>query len=159
MIKLGKMKKTLLEAAAGRVDGALLPAPDGEGALSKACRRALDGLLKDGLAQERPACETDETWREDGGKRFAIYATAAGFTAVGATPPAAEHNDVAETAPKRPGGKLGQVLDAVEGPDGASLNELVAATGWQPHSTRAVITRLRQRGYDIRLAAAGEQKV
>ena len=159
MIKLGKMKKTLLEAAAGREDGALLRAPDGKPALSAACRRALEGLLKDGLAEKRPTREADAAWCEDNGARFAIFATEAGFAAVGATPPTAGQSDAANTAPKRPGGKLGEVLDAVEGPEGASLNELIAATGWQPHTTRAVITRLRQRGYDIRLSAAGEQKV
>ena len=135
--------------------GALLPAPDGKDALSAAFRRALEGLLKDDLAEERRAREADVVWREDNGARFAIYATEAGFAAVGATPPAARKSDAAEAATKRPGGKLGQVLDAVEGPEGASLNELVAATAWQPHTTRAVITRLRQRGYDIRLTDGG----
>ena len=159
MIKLGKMKKMLLEAAADRGDGALLPAPDGKDAPSAACRRALESLLKDGLAKERPARKDDVVWREDTGARFAICATPAGFTAVGATPPAAGPSDAAGPATKRPGGKLGQVLEAVEGPEGASLDALVAATGWLPHTTRAVITRLRQRGYDIRLAEAGDQRV
>ena len=103
MIKLGKMKKTLLEAAADRGDGALLLAPDGKDALSKARRRALEGLLKDGLAEERPTREADVVWREDDGARCSIYATAAGFTAVGTTPPAAAQRVAAETATKRPG--------------------------------------------------------
>jgi biotin operon repressor len=33
--------------------------------------------------------------------------------------------------------------------DGASLDELISATGWLPHSTRAVLSRLRKGGYQI----------
>ena len=32
---------------------------------------------------------------------------------------------------------------------GASLAELVVATGWLPHTTRAALTRLRQGGHDL----------
>ena len=159
MIRLGKTKKALLKAAVGRGDGVLLPAPDGMSSTSALCRRALGGLLKDGLAEERPAGEGDVTWREEDGARFAIFATAAGFGAVGATPPAAGPGSAEGTLATRPGGKLGTVLDAVGGEDGASLDDLVAVTGWQPHTTRAVISRLRQRGFDIRLAEAGARRV
>jgi hypothetical protein len=57
-----------------------------------------------------------------------------------------------------PGGKLGQVLEAVEAPGGATLAELVGLTGWQPHTTRAALTRLRQRGHDLHLDTSGERK-
>ncbi len=30
---------------------------------------------------------------------------------------------------------------------GASLDDLIEATGWLPHTTRATLTGLRQRGY------------
>ena len=53
--------------------------------------------------------------------------------------------------PDRPSGKLGLVLDAVAAVRGASLGELVALTGWQPHTTRAALCRLRQRGFDVAL--------
>lgn len=45
--------------------------------------------------------------------------------------------------------KLNQVLAAVRARSGASLSELVELTGWQPHSVRAVLTRLRHRGHAI----------
>ena len=32
---------------------------------------------------------------------------------------------------------------------GASLDELVAATGWQPHTTRAALTGLRKKGHTL----------
>jgi hypothetical protein len=32
---------------------------------------------------------------------------------------------------------------------GATLDQMVAATGWLPHTTRAVLTGLRKKGYAI----------
>ena len=54
------------------------------------------------------------------------------------------------TAP--PKGKLGALLRAVEGEAGATTSELSSALGWQAHTTRAAITRLRQRGFEIALS-------
>jgi len=34
---------------------------------------------------------------------------------------------------------------------GAKLDELIAATGWLPHTARAALTGLRHRGYEVRL--------
>jgi hypothetical protein len=48
-----------------------------------------------------------------------------------------------------PTGKLGKVLATLSTDAGATLPELVAITGWQPHTTRAALTRLRQRGYTL----------
>jgi hypothetical protein len=39
------------------------------------------------------------------------------------------------------------VLGLLSAPDGASISELIAATNWLPHSTRAVLSRLRKQGY------------
>ena len=33
--------------------------------------------------------------------------------------------------------------------EGASIPELIAATNWLPHSTRAVLSRLRKEGYSL----------
>ena len=60
--------------------------------------------------------------------------------------------------PERPGGKLGVLLDAVARPKGATLDELNSASGWLPHTTRAALTRLRQRGFDVRLATTSGRK-
>ena len=45
--------------------------------------------------------------------------------------------------------KLDQVLGAVRSRHGATMGDLVDATGWQPQSIRAALTRLRQRGHAI----------
>ena len=59
---------------------------------------------------------------------------------------------------KRPTGKLGHVLNAVGAARGASLDELVELTGWQPHTARAALTRLRQRGFAVDLRETAYRK-
>ena len=43
--------------------------------------------------------------------------------------------------------KVSQVLDLLRRPTGAGLDELIAATGWLPHITRAALTGLRKKGH------------
>jgi hypothetical protein len=49
--------------------------------------------------------------------------------------------------PDRPQSKAALVLDLLRHPTGVSIDELVAATGWLPHSIRAALTGLRKKGY------------
>jgi hypothetical protein len=51
--------------------------------------------------------------------------------------------------PPRNGTKVAEVIALLQRGDGATLAELVAATGWLPHTTRAALTGLRKRGYAI----------
>ena len=55
---------------------------------------------------------------------------------------------VSSEAP-RPGTKIAEVLALLARTEGASITELMGATGWLPHTTRAALTGLRQRGYAI----------
>ncbi|MEO7247508.1 MAG: DUF3489 domain-containing protein [Novosphingobium sp.] len=43
--------------------------------------------------------------------------------------------------------KTSLVLDLLRRPEGASIEELVAATGWLPHTTRAALTGLKKKGH------------
>jgi len=45
------------------------------------------------------------------------------------------------TAPQTsgPSGKLGQVVELLRGPKGATVADLMTATGWQAHSVRGAI--------------------
>src|SRR5215207_1538570 len=45
--------------------------------------------------------------------------------------------------------KQALVLGLLQRKQGASLAELVVATSWFPHTTRAALTRLRQGGHDL----------
>ena len=61
--------------------------------------------------------------------------------------------DVPAAAPSlsapRGGTKLARVLELLQRDCGATLEELIAATDWLPHTTRAALTGLRKRGYAV----------
>jgi len=52
-------------------------------------------------------------------------------------------------APARKESKTARVLALLQRADGVTLDEMVAATGWLPHTTRAAMTGLRKKGHDI----------
>ena len=43
--------------------------------------------------------------------------------------------------------KQARVITLLRRDTGASLSELIAATGWLPHTTRAALTGLRHKGF------------
>ena len=49
----------------------------------------------------------------------------------------------------RGGTKIAQVIELLQRGVGATLAELIAATGWLPHTMRAALTGLRKRGYAV----------
>ena len=49
----------------------------------------------------------------------------------------------------RPERKIAKVTRLLERAEGASLDEMVAATGWLPHTTRAALTGLKKKGHAI----------
>lgn len=54
----------------------------------------------------------------------------------------------AQAAPKRET-KNDKVLALLTRENGATLEELVAATGWLPHTARAAMTGLKKKGHTI----------
>jgi hypothetical protein len=82
-----------------------------------------------------------------------MFITQAGRDAIGA--PAAPEGNVGmadeekETATARTGSKIGEVLSMLRRHEGATLTEMVEATGWLPHTTRAALTGLRKNGHEI----------
>ena len=54
-----------------------------------------------------------------------------------------------DAAPARRSNKTTAVVALVSRPDGATLAELITVTGWLPHTTRAALTGLRKKGYDV----------
>ena len=53
----------------------------------------------------------------------------------------------AAPAPARGPTKQALIIGLLQRQEGATLADLVAATGWLPHTTRAALTRLRQAGH------------
>ncbi len=55
--------------------------------------------------------------------------------------------------------KTALVLSLMERTEGATLDQMVAATGWLPHTTRAALTGLRKRGHGIARTATDDGSV
>ena len=59
--------------------------------------------------------------------------------------------DAPNPSAPREGSKLADVIDLLKRARGATLAELITATDWLPHTTRAALTGLRKRGYPVTL--------
>lgn len=54
----------------------------------------------------------------------------------------------AQSEPK-PKSKASLLLDLLARPEGATLEQLVAATGWLPHTIRAALTGIKKKGHAV----------
>jgi len=134
-IILSKTETRLLTEAAGREHGLLvLPAT----MKATTAERLLVKFIDNDLVTAR---------EQDGSTEY--HLTASGHRAIGLKPPrrpraAAEMAEAAEAG--TPGTKRALILDLLAREEGASLEELIAATGWLPHTTRAALPRIRSSG-------------
>jgi len=174
MPKLTDTQLVILNAAAARESGAILPLSKSLKINKGTATSVLKGLLTKGLIEERPATPRTETWRKDDTEqRYMLAISEAGLTTLEATPTNAREQQRTRTKPlakqgkalpserkfqpqpdaskhfKRPTGKTETILVLLQRHDGAALNELETATGWQPHSVRAALSGLRKRDIDI----------
>lgn len=69
--------------------------------------------------------------------------------------------EVEEPAPAVPNSerqsKSAAVIALLERNDGATMGDLIAATDWLPHRTRAALTGLRKRGHVIERGKRGDE--
>jgi hypothetical protein len=166
-VKLTDAQLVMMSAAAQRKDRCLsAPATIKGVALSKVNAK----LVKLGLACEIEAKPGAPIWRRDeAGQGYALKLTAAGLKAIAideGSPEAIEPGEAPKlqakngaspddgghparvTAP-REGSKLALVIELLQSVDGATIADLTQATGWLPHTTRAALTGLRNRGYAV----------
>ena len=61
-------------------------------------------------------------------------------------------------AAPRGGSKLARVIGLLERDHGATVEELIAATGWLAHTTRAALTGLRKRGYAVAIDRSDDKR-
>ena len=52
--------------------------------------------------------------------------------------------------------KIGNVIALLARSQGATLDEMVEATGWLPHTTRAALTGLKKKGHTIERDKLGD---
>ena len=55
----------------------------------------------------------------------------------------------ANAEPTKPPSKTSLILDMIQREEGTTLEQMVEATGWLPHTTRAALTGLRKKGHAI----------
>ena len=74
--------------------------------------------------------------------------------------PASTPTPKVEPKAAKPASKSGLVLKMLHRPEGATITQLVDATGWLPHTTRAALTGLKKKGHEITSEKAeGEERV
>jgi uncharacterized protein DUF3489 len=171
-IKLTDTQIVMLSAAAQRDDRCLVAPRNLKGG---AARKVAAKLIDGGLAKEIKAKPGAPVWRQDeqAGLSFALKLTAAGAKAIVINDNSASDATREGTVPRmqvtttgsqvveatadapaaapslsapRDGTKLARVLELLQRDCGATLEELIAATDWLPHTTRAALTGLRKRG-------------
>jgi hypothetical protein len=160
MPKLNDTQTILLSTAAQRDDGSLYPLPE---TLNPGARtiKAIASLVTAQLLEERETRDTNSIARTDGDLSFGLYITTAGLAAIGIEPAEVEADAPevslapADEPPARTT-KSALVLDLLEREGGATLAELMTATGWLPHTTRAALTGLRKKGHAITRGKRGE---
>ena len=164
MINLTDTQRVILSAASQRTDRLALPLP--RSLKGGAAQKVIKPLIEKGLLEEVEANRKlgDPVWRETGdGHGVTLIVTDTGMNALGlepdtatqkttepeARPPATEAASETEappttaTAPKerktRDGTKQALLIAMLRRPEGASIEELVAATGWQSHTLRGAM--------------------
>ena len=168
MTKLTDTQRTILITACSRADG-FLTRPvtlHGTAAVKVAAK-----LIDQALVQEVPAKLSWPIWRmNEDGRAFSLKILKEGRMLVQSSPdkvagkPGSKDALPASTAKPseadtigsavkngdgKPGGKREVVLCLLQRQGGASIGDLMAATGWLPHSTRAALTGLRKTGLAI----------
>jgi hypothetical protein len=138
MTKLTEAQTALLTLAAAAEDGSA-PADPGS-------RPTTASLIKRGLIISIPQAE--------GESRLLI--TEAGREAIAAQRPAPEPSGVRQPPEVRetaaPTGKIAALVALLRREEGASLDAMMAATGWQAHSVRGAISGAikKKLGFDVR---------
>ena len=165
MPKLTDTQSIILSRAARRPTNLAMPLP--EGLAGAAAKMAVTKMLERGWLEEVDANlrRGDPLWRETGdGHGTTLIATEAGLAAIGIEPivaatmtnlrkakpePASAPEEPPETSPDadtpkpvsiRAGTKQAQIIALLQRPEGASIAEIVEATGWLPHSARGLIS-------------------
>lgn len=163
-MKLNDTQCILLSTAAVREDGMLLPIPETLSASKGAALKAIAKLIAAGLAAEVEVPQAKLAIRSDGDAHVGAAITEAGLTAIGVVvpgsmePPTAADAQTDTASPaSTPPTKSALVLSLLHREQGATLAELIDATGWLPHTTRAALTGLRKKGHGIDRRKRGEE--
>ncbi|MEI4263426.1 DUF3489 domain-containing protein [Roseovarius sp. D0-M9] len=150
MTHLTDTQTLILTAASTRPGTLAMPLP--EGLHGAAAKKVVTMMVERGLIEEVDADirRKEPLWRETGdGHGTTLIATEAGLDTIGIEPVVAQAmaglrkpKPKAETNPVtlRKGTKQAELITLLQAPDGASITEITAATGWQAHTVRGAIS-------------------
>jgi hypothetical protein len=145
IMQLTEAQHSVLEPACAREDLCVFPieAKLKGGAVGNVCK----SLLKRGLLREVPASDAMAVWRHDQESgALTLQATEAGRQALAGepvtTPAQAPAGAAAFSAPVAQAKESRQdmLVRLLRQPDGATIADMVEATGWQPHSIRGALS-------------------
>lgn len=151
MTKLSETQTAVLTAAAQRPGGIALPLPNG--LAGAAAKMAVTRMIALGWLQEVDANlrRGEPLWRETGdGHGTTLVVTEEGLLAIGFDPVvvktvvALRKHAADATVPKTPtpraGTKQAMLIEMLQDPNGATMAEIIAATGWQAHTARGAMS-------------------
>ncbi len=151
MTKLTETQTIILRAGAQRSENIALPLP--KGLAGAAAKMAVTKMIEHGWLQEVDANirKGEPLRRETGdGHGTTLAVTEAGLLAIGIEPmvvktTAAIHDGVeAEPEVKHPtlrtGTKQALLISMLQRPEGTTMQEIIAVTGWQAHSARGAMS-------------------
>lgn len=151
MTKLSETQTTILTAGARRPDNLAMPLP--KGLHGAAAKMAVTKMMMHGWLQEVDANlrRGDPLWRETGdGHGTTLVVTDAGLLAIGIEPVAVKTADplheytaeapVVKTPTPREGTKQAALISMLRSPGGATIEEIMTATGWLAHSARGAMS-------------------
>ena len=140
-IQLSETQTIILSAACDREDRLVFPvtAKIKGGAVGN----CLKSLLKRGLIEEIQATDLNSVWRYDEELgSITLRATPLACSALGHTDEDTEPTAPSQSAPvieRSKGGKQAMLIEMLKRPEGATIQQVVEATGWLPHTVRGAI--------------------
>lgn len=154
--RLNDLQLVLLSHAAENDLGSALPLPAAAANDTERANKELKSLLRRELLVEVEAVNVASSWRVDENDRpIGLLLSGKGREAIGVGEVGADAPGSTDIAPPPPPAKprgpskQDAVIALLRRPEGATLAEMMAATGWLAHTTRAVLTGLRKKGHTI----------
>jgi uncharacterized protein DUF3489 len=178
--KLSDAQLVILSAAAQRADGSLIPFPQSLTAKGAALNKVVETLCKRKLAEERQGSDNSAEWRRnEDGRPLGLFITTGGLLALGVddgeknrpvqvaanmprqrkTAVVPPHRKARKSSPGSKGRaaaaqtKQDLVIHMLRRQSGVSIKDIIAKTGWQPHSVRGFFSGLARKRLKLPLVS------